>query len=67
MLDLPEADLIERIRVFCDETGISATEFGRRSINDSALMTNLVKGRELRRDTRARIDAALTAPREAAE
>lgn len=55
-------DLVARIEAHCAATGISATAFGRDTVNDSGLMTTLRQGRDLRLSTYRKIVAALDAP-----
>lgn len=55
MTDLPEDELVAEISAFCERVGISRTTFGQMAVNDSALFTELKKGREPRRLTRQRI------------
>lgn len=50
-----EAEIIEEIEAFCVRVGMTPTMFGKRAMNDSALMTNLRSGRELRRSTAKRL------------
>lgn len=53
--DLPEADLIEDIKQFCERRDISVREFGRQALNDTGFVARLQKGRECLNSTRRRI------------
>ena len=53
--DVVETELLQEIEQFCAQREISLTDFGRHSVNDSALVTTLRKGRELRAATRMKI------------
>lgn len=55
-MDLPEATLIEKIEAFCERNAMTPTDFGRLALNDTALMTTLRAGRELRHRTRRRVE-----------
>jgi hypothetical protein len=55
MANIPEHDLLNQIERFLERTGMVPTAFGRSAINDANLITQLRDGRELRRDTRARV------------
>jgi predicted transcriptional regulator len=51
----PEYDLIERIKDFIAETGMTPSEFGKKAVNDGNLFKQLNEGRELRRRTREKV------------
>ncbi|MBT9385500.1 hypothetical protein KM176_16620 [Pseudooceanicola sp. CBS1P-1] len=57
---IPEQDLIEKIEKFCETKGITLTDFGRLALNDTALVTTLKRGRELRSSTRGKIMSYLS-------
>lgn len=50
-----EKGLIARIIKFCQQREMSQTQFGIKTVNDPNLVTDLEEGRELRRETRARV------------
>lgn len=52
---LTPKQLLTKIQAYCKEHGISATAFGRLSVGDSALVTTLKQGRDLRMTTYSRI------------
>lgn len=58
--DVVETELLQEIEQFCEQSEISLTDFGRHSVNDSALVTTLRKGRELRSATRMKIRDYIT-------
>jgi hypothetical protein len=47
--------LLAEIRAYCARTGLPDTRFGVEALNDGHLLRRLRAGRELRRDTIARI------------
>lgn len=55
------AEVLARVRRYMKQTGMPATEFGRRAVNDPRLVSDLVNGREPRSRTVARIDAYIAA------
>lgn len=68
MSDNPNSDLIREIEAWCERYGKSHRAFGSLAVNDTALMTTLLRGRELRRATEAKVRAALAAaPPDAAQ
>jgi hypothetical protein len=42
-----DADMLERIEVFCRDTGMPLSTFGRMAIGDGSLVANLRSGRSL--------------------
>ncbi len=52
--------LLVRITRCLDANHIPPTRFGRLAVNDPRLVGDLRRGRELRADTRARVEALLT-------
>lgn len=50
--ELPERDLVEKIRSYISITGKPKTTVGRESVNDRSLFDDLIAGRELRSKTR---------------
>ena len=58
-----ETELLEQIDAYCELHGITPTDFGRDALNDSALVTTLKQGRELRSRTRRRITDFMSTPR----
>jgi hypothetical protein len=53
--DIPEQKLISEIEAYCAKHEITPTDFGRLAMNDTALVTTLRRGRELRSATRQKI------------
>lgn len=62
MADTIDKDLLQKIEAHLAQTGTKDWEFGRKSINDPALVDDLRAGRELRRGTRDRVLAFLAKP-----
>lgn len=54
-----ESSLLEKIKRYCLSFDISPTKFGLKSLNDPNLIADLEAGRELRRDTRLRVEKYL--------
>lgn len=52
---IPEQELIAEIEAYCAKNEITPTDFGRLAMNDTALVTTLRRGRELRSATRQKI------------
>ena len=44
---MTEAELLAKIEKYAKKTGITLTEFGRRSVNNPALVTRLKQGKTL--------------------
>lgn len=66
MLDVsqpPESALLKEIESFCETHRMTVTSFGEDSINDRNLVSDLRKGRELRRRTRAKVDEFMSTTR----
>lgn len=57
--------ILPDVESFLRTTRISATAFGRLSVNDPTLVHRLRRGREIRHQTRSRIAAYLQAQRSA--
>ena len=57
----PSSDLLAAIERFLAATGMSAAAFGTEALSDPVLVYEMRKGRELRRATRARIRAFISA------
>lgn len=55
----PNHDLVTQIKETLAERRVTPTAFGRQIANDSNLLTNLEKGRELRRELTARLNLFL--------
>jgi len=51
----PDAELMASIRQFIKATHISPSTFGRAVANDPSLIDGVKKGRELRRELRAKV------------
>jgi hypothetical protein len=49
-------DMLTIIQRYLRRTGMPATKFGRLAVNDPRLVGDLRNGRELRSDTRARVE-----------
>jgi len=60
MAHIPEHELLDQIERFLAATGMGQTAFGKGAINDANLLAQLKGGRELRRDTRARVTRYIT-------
>lgn len=55
MSENPNSELIHEIEAWCARHGVSHRRFGSLAVNDTALMTTLQRGRELRRATEAKV------------
>lgn len=55
--------LLSDIDMYLQRTGVAATTFGRRAVNDPRLVADLRRGRVPGPGTRARVEAILTARR----
>ncbi|ACI52287.1 conserved hypothetical protein [Gluconacetobacter diazotrophicus PA1 5] len=55
--------LLRAIEAFLGESGLSATSFGMRAMNDPRFVHEMRAGREVRRATRARVAAYIRAAR----
>lgn len=51
MADIPHPDLLADIRAFCAARNIKPTRFGKMVLGDTRFVSDLEKGRELRRRT----------------
>lgn len=58
---IPHRDLLDKIEAYCRETGVSETAFGKTAVHDPNLVRDIRGGRELRRATLAKIEAAMPA------
>lgn len=56
-----ESGLLTKIKRFCSRTGMKPTRFGVECLNDPSLVIELEAGRELRRETRKKIESFLRA------
>lgn len=57
-----DSALIARIEACIAENRLNPTQFGKSAVGDHRLLATLKTGRELRRDTRARVEAFLAEP-----
>ncbi|MGL6209132.1 MAG: hypothetical protein ACRC14_04800 [Paracoccaceae bacterium] len=57
MVSETENGLLPDIQRFCQATGMSLTDFGKKALNDTALITSIKKGRELLPRTERRVRA----------
>ncbi|WP_319937546.1 hypothetical protein [Sphingomonas cannabina] len=55
------AEVLARVRRYMKQTGMPATEFGRRAANDPRLVSDLLNGREPGARMIARIEAFIAA------
>ena len=53
--------LLRAIEIYCERTGMTPTRFGREALGDPMLIRDLLRGRELRPRTLARLLAHLQA------
>jgi 2,4-dienoyl-CoA reductase-like NADH-dependent reductase (Old Yellow Enzyme family) len=62
--DLAKDPVLSEVEAFLQSSGMTATAFGQKALNDPTLVHELRRGRDLRRSTRARILAFIAAPAE---